>query len=139
MLVVSFNPTVFTPINNRRLAGMTVIFPVISALAGPSVFQEAPFSPSLCPLTASSEALGCQAGMPSGLPLVHLHPISVVEPGGMSMLPASVRDRLSPTRKEKLWCKVCLHLHLEQGGMPPVERGCWSLFFFLSLSLTDGS
>ena len=64
MLVVSFNPTVFTPINNRRLAGMTVIFPVISALAGPSVFQEAPFSPSLCPLTASSEALGCQAGMP---------------------------------------------------------------------------
>lgn len=64
MLVVSFNPTVFTPINDRRLAGMTVIFPVINALAGPSVFQETPLSPSLCPLTASSEALGCQAGMP---------------------------------------------------------------------------
>lgn len=64
MLVVSFNPTVFTPINDRRLAGMTVIFPVINALAGPSVFQEMPLSPSLCPLTASSEALGCQAGMP---------------------------------------------------------------------------
>ena len=64
MLVVSFNPTVFTPINDRRLAGMTVIFPVISALAGQSVFQETPLSPSLGHLIASSEeALGCQAGM----------------------------------------------------------------------------
>ena len=60
--------------------------------------------------------------MPSGLPLVHLHPASVVEPGGMSMAPALVRDRLSPTRKGKLWCKVCLHPHLEQGGTPLVER-----------------
>ena len=33
-----------------------------------------------------------QSGMPSGLPLVHLHPASVVEPGGMSKMPASVRD-----------------------------------------------
>ena len=41
----------------------------------------------------------------------------------------------SPTRKEKLWCNVCLHPHLEQGGMPLVERGRWLLFF----SLTDGS
>ena len=65
--------------------------------------------------------------MPSGLPLVHLHPASVVEPGGMSMAPASVRDRLSPTRKGKLWCKVCLHPHLEQGGTPLVERWRWSL------------
>ena len=33
-----------------------------------------------------------QTGMPSGLPLVHLHPASVVELGGMSKMPASVRD-----------------------------------------------
>ena len=46
-----------------------------------------------------------------------------------------VRDRLSPTRKEKLWCKICLHPHLEQGGTPPVEKWRWLLFF----SLTDGS
>ena len=73
--------------------------------------------------------------MPSGLPLVHPDPILVVELGGTSMSPAWVRDRLSLTGKEKLWCKVCLHPHLQQGGMPPVERGRWSLFF----SLTDGS
>ena len=42
--------------------------------------------------------------MLSGLPVVHPHPISVVERQETSMLPASVRDRLSPTRKEKLWC-----------------------------------
>ena len=53
------------------------------------------------------------------------------------MAPALVRDRLSLTRKEKekLWCKICLHPHLEQGGKPSVEKWCWSLFF----SLTDGS
>ena len=70
-----------------------------------------------------------QFGMSSGLFLVHLHPALEVEPGGTSKTPASVRDRLSPTRKEKLWCKVCLHPHLEQGGMPLVERGHWPLFF----------
>ena len=73
--------------------------------------------------------------MPSGIPLVHLHPALVVEPGGMSMVPASVRDRLSQTREGKLQWKVCLHPRLEQGGTPPVERWCWSLFF----SLTDGN
>ena len=36
-----------------------------------------------------------QTGMPSGLPLVHLHPTLVVEPEGMGEAPASVRDRLS--------------------------------------------
>ena len=69
--------------------------------------------------------------MPSGLPLMHLHPILVVEPGRMSRSPASVRDRLNPTRKEKLWCKFCLYPNLEQGGMPLVERGHWPLFFSL--------
>ena len=54
--------------------------------------------------------------------LVHPHPVSVAEPGGTSVTPASVRDRLSPTRKEKFWCKVCLHPHLEQGWMPQVEK-----------------
>ena len=38
------------------------------------------------------------------------------------------RDRLSPTREGKLWCNVCLHPCLEQGGMPPVER--WGLLVF---------
>ena len=53
-----------------------------------------------------------QLGMPSGLPLVHLHPTSVVELGWMSKMLASVRDRLSLTREGKLWWKVCLHPHL---------------------------
>ena len=44
-----------------------------------------------------------QFGMLSGLPLVHLHPVLVVELGGMSKVPASVRDRLSLTREGKLW------------------------------------
>ena len=58
-----------------------------------------------------------------------------VELGGTSRSPVSVRDRLSPTREGKLWCKVCLHPHLEQGGTSPVERWPWSLFS----SLIDGS
>ena len=73
-----------------------------------------------------------QSGMPSGLPLVHLHPASMVEPGGMSKMPLSVRDRLSPTREGKLWWKFCLHPHLEQGRMLPVEKkihGCGCRFF----------
>ena len=65
---------------------------------------------------------------------ISIHPVLVIEPGGTSRLPVSVRGRLSMTRKEKLWCKVCLHSHLEQGWTPPVERGHWLLFF----SLTDG-
>ena len=77
--------------------------------------------------------------MPSGLPLVHLHPILVVELGGTSMVPASVRDRLSPTRKGKLWCKVCLQSHLEQGGTPLVERWRWSLFSLLQMGANNSS
>ena len=77
--------------------------------------------------------------MPSGIPLVHLHPILVVEPGGTSIAPASVRDRLSPTREGKLWCKVCLHPHLEQRGTPPVERWRWSLFFLLHMGANNFS
>ena len=48
------------------------------------------------------EELDVSEGCQSGLPLVHPHPVSVVEPGGTSVTPTSVRDRLSPTRKEKL-------------------------------------
>ena len=72
-----------------------------------------------------------QFEMPSCLPLVHLHLASVVEPGGMSKAPVSVRDRLSPTREGKLWWKVGLESHLEQGGMPLMERshGCGCRFF----------
>ena len=79
------------------------------------------------------------SGMPSDLPLVHPHPVSVVEPGGMSMLPMSVRDKLNPTRKEKLWCKVCLHPHLEQGETPPAERWHWSLFSLLQMGANNSS
>ena len=53
-----------------------------------------------------------QSGMPSGLPLVHLHSASVVESGGMNKVPASVRDRLSLTREGKLQWKVYLHPYL---------------------------
>ena len=78
-------------------------------------------------------SLGCH------LPLVHLHPTSVVELGGMSMAPASVRDRLSPTREGNLLHKVCLHPHLEQGGKPPVERWCWSIFSLLQMGANNSS
>ena len=77
--------------------------------------------------------------MPSGLLLVYLHPVLVVEPGGTSEMTASVRDRLSLTRKEKLWCKVCLLPHLEQGEMPPVETGHWSLFSLLQMGANNSS
>ena len=81
-----------------------------------------------------------QLGMPSGLPLVHLHPTSVVELGWMSKMLVSVRDRLSPTREGKLQWRICLHPHLEQGRMLPVEKkkkpmAVDAAFF----SLTDGS
>ena len=78
--------------------------------------------------------------MPSGLPLVHLHPTLVVEQGGMSKMSSSVRDRLSLSGEGKLQWKVCLHTHLEQGGTLLAERsysrGCC---FFLSYrwELTD--
>ena len=42
-------------------------------------------------------------------PLVYLHPISVVESGGMSKMPVMVRDKLSPTGERKLPRKICLH------------------------------
>ena len=35
----------------------------------------------------------------SGLPLVHLHPISVVEPGGTRTGPASARDKVQPGKE----------------------------------------
>ena len=54
-----------------------------------------------------------------------------VEPGGMSKVPALIRDKLSPTREGKLGWKVCLHPYLEQGGTPLAERshGCGCRFF----------
>ena len=72
-----------------------------------------------------------QSGMPSGLPLVHLHPASVVELAGTSKTPVSVRDRLSPIREGKLLWEVCLDPHLEQGRMLPVRKshGCGCCFF----------
>ena len=78
---------------------------------------------------------GCPSGMPSGPPLVHFHPLSVVELGGSSMSPAWLRDRPSLARKEKLWYKIYLHPHPEQGRTPPVESRHWSLSLSLSLFL----
>ena len=77
--------------------------------------------------------------MPSGIPLVHLHPTSVVEPVGTSMAPVLVRDRLSPTREGKLRCKVCLHPYLEQGGVPVVERGAGLFFSLLQMGANNCS
>ena len=56
-------------------------------------------------------SLGCH------LPLVHPHHVLVIEQGGTSRLPPSVRDRLSPTREGKLW--------LENLSTPPsrAEKG----------------
>ena len=73
-----------------------------------------------------------QSGMPSGLPLVHLHPTSVVEPGGTSKTPVLVKDRLSPAREGKLQWRVLSTPHLEQGKMLLVEKsyGCGCCFFF---------
>ena len=51
---------------------------------------------------------------------MRLHPTLVVELGGTSKAPASVRDRLSPSREGKLWWRVCLHSYLEQEKMLPV-------------------
>ena len=72
-----------------------------------------------------------QSGMPSGLPPVHLHPTSVVEPGGTSKTPALVKDRLSLIR-ESFGGEVCLQSHLEQGRKPPVEKShVYGCHFFL--------
>lgn len=51
--MVAFNPTVFTPISNRRLARIVVIFPMIIALAGRPGFQET----SLFPTSASASSI----------------------------------------------------------------------------------
>ena len=79
--------------------------------------------------------------MPAGLPLVHLHSTSVVEVGGMSNAPTSVRDRPSRAREGKLGWKVYLPPHLEQGGMPLMEGSrCWSpLFSLLQMQGTQSS
>ena len=66
---------------------------------------------------------------------MHLHPASVVEPGGTGKSPVSVRDRLNQTRGGKLWWKICLHPHLVQGGTPPEAMAVDAAFF----SLTDRS
>ena len=50
----------------------------------------------------NGEELDVNQGCASGLPLLHPHPVSVVEPAGTSTVPASLRDRQSLTRKEKL-------------------------------------
>ena len=41
---------------------------------------------------------------------------------GSKMVPALIKDRLSLTREGKLQWKVYLHPHLEQRGIPPVEK-----------------
>ena len=73
--------------------------------------------------------LGCH----QVLPLMHLHPTSVVVPGGTSKMPPLVRDRLSLTREGELPVESLLHPHLEQGRTLPVEKShCCGCRFFLS-------
>ena len=55
------------------------------------------------------------------------------------MAPALERDRLSPTREEKLQCKVCLHPYLEQGGAPLVERGTGRFFSLVQMGANNSS
>ena len=77
--------------------------------------------------------------MPSGLPLVHPHPVLVVELVGTTMMPASAKDRLCLTRKEKLQCKVCLHPHLEQGGMLLRKMVLVNFFSLLQMGANNSS
>ena len=78
-----------------------------------------------------------QSGMSSGLPLVHLHPTSVVEPGGTSKAPVSVRDRLNLTREGKLWGKsVYTPIQSREGRLGRKEAVAVDAAFS---SLTDGS
>ena len=42
-------------------------------------------------------------------------------------------------REGKLQCKVCLHPHLEQGGMPPVKKKKAKAIDATFFSLADGS
>ena len=64
-------------------------------------------------------------------------PVSMAGQGGTSRSPVSVRDRSD--REGKLWCKVCLQPHLEQGGTPPVERWHWSIFSLLQMGANNSS
>ena len=72
-----------------------------------------------------------QSWMPSGLPLVHLHPTSVVEPGGMSKTPALVRDRLSPTREGKLWWRSTPTSRAGKDASGGKKPWLWMPLFFL--------
>ena len=42
---------------------------------------------------------GCQSGMPLGLPLVHLHPVLVIEPGGISAYIGKGQTKSNQERK----------------------------------------
>ena len=54
----------------------------------------------------------------------------------MSKVPASVRDRLGPTRVAKLQWKFCLHPHVEQEGYPQCEK---AMAMDATFAHTDGS
>ena len=75
-----------------------------------------------------------QFGMPSSLPLVHLHRTLVAEPGGTNKVPVLVRDRGSLTREGKLCWKVWLHPDLEQAVARLVEGSLGRVCHFFSLS-----
>ena len=73
---------------------------------------------------------------------MHLHPTLVVEPGGTSKAPVLVRYKLSLAREGKLWWKVCLNPHLEQGGTPLMggSKGAGHHFFpLLQMGATPSS
>ena len=66
--------------------------------------------------------------MPSGLPLVLFHTASVVEPRGLSKLPASVRDRLSEQERKAL-VESLSPPPSRAGGDASSRREHWALVF----------
>ena len=116
----------------------------MAASARSPSFGGIPRSYSVPPQVASEEkgksnkGLGgmepSQFGMPSSLPLVHLHHTLVAEPGRMNKVPVLVRDRGSLTREGKLCWKVWLHPDLEQGVTRLVEGRHGRVCHFFSLS-----
>ena len=80
-----------------------------------------------------------QFGMSSGLLLVHLHPASVVEPGGSNKAPASVRDRLSPAREREASVESLSTSPSTVGrdASDGRKQRCWlPLFFLLQMGAT---
>ena len=81
--------------------------------------------------------LGCHQVHP-----VHLRPSPVVEPGGMRVGQLLWWGQVNSGRGRKLRWKTCLHPHLQQGGMPLVEKShnaecCFYLSYIWELTVPE--